>query len=124
MTTKWLYIIVGFLVGIIIMLVLTKLSSPVVMAQDSGRASGYIAITTNTQSGNTILWVLDTRRKNLLVYEYTSETHLTLKTLRDIQWDMDIPDGVAFPARGRGMTPSQVKEKYKEIKEAMERKKR
>lgn len=122
--TAILYVIIGILVGVVIMLVIDKLPPRIVMAAAktdtlSGETNGIIAISTRTRSENDILWVLDTNTKALVIYEFTGEDHIKYKTSRYVGYDLNMPDGVAYPDRKdipTDLTPSGVKKAYDDIR--------
>ena len=63
----------------------------------AGQTNGIIALTTtDPQTNNSILWLIDTQRENLLVYEYLGK-RIALKALIDIQFDMAVPEGMYYP---------------------------
>ncbi|MEK7448202.1 MAG: hypothetical protein AAB019_01830 [Planctomycetota bacterium] len=127
MNNKILFCIIGVLIGIIGVLVWLKIQPSSVTAAEpanitAGTANDFIALTTNTKSQFTILWLVDTKNKKLLVYEYSNEDNITLKTLRDIQYDLDIPDGVDFPtkrASARYLPPYEVKKELDKIRQEL-----
>lgn len=121
MHNKALYIIIGILIGVIIMLGITKIPNRLLYATEepantnSGSSDGIIAITTNTvRTRQTILWVLNAKKKSLLVYEYEDGTpnRLRLAAFRDIEYDLDIPIGYSGFEIDKGHTPLEVKQAY------------
>ncbi|MCK4908855.1 MAG: hypothetical protein KAS70_03050 [Planctomycetes bacterium] len=139
MNNKALYLIIGVLVGIIGVLLLLKSTPRSLIAEGdpapspatpanitTGSANEIIALTTNTKTGTTILWLIDTENKKMIVYEYADENYIRLVALRDIQYDLNIPAGVAFPAKratSRYMTPHSVKGKLDKIRAELEKRK-
>lgn len=129
LTNKVLYLIIGILIGIIVMLVVKKLPSQEIYAAplkqtETVANQDFIAIATTTKTESNVLWLIDTVNKKLLLYEYFNENVIKLKAVRDIRYDVDIPDGVAMPANRRDADPQpiDVKKYYDEIKKSKENK--
>jgi hypothetical protein len=117
MQNKIVYIALGILVGIALVILVGKLSVQEANAlPGSGRPSesfgngDFIGIATSSRSDNNLLWLVDTRDKKLLLYEYFGENAVRLKCARDIQYDIAVPDGVAIPDKGANPTPLEVKQ--------------
>lgn len=119
MHNKGLYVLVGILIGIIIVLVLVKLPGQPLYAVDpansaNGASEGFIALTTNTiKTQSTILWVLDVKKSNLLIYEFAGDSTIKLKAFRDIRFDLDVPDGYFGFQRSDGDSPLEIRQGYK-----------
>lgn len=119
MYNKGIYILIGILVGIIIVLVLVKTPGQSLYAVDpsnatTGASEGVIALTTNTvKTQATILWVLDVKKSNLLVYEYYGDNTIKLKAFRDVGYDLDVPDGYVGFQILKNETPLDVRQAYK-----------
>jgi hypothetical protein len=106
------YIIMGILAGIIIMLVISKFPVNPIMAASDGGTGSYIALTGTSKSTDPILWVIDTNKKVLLTYELVENPFRTrLVALRDMKYDMDLPDGAFYPNKKGGdeLVPRDVK---------------
>ncbi len=129
-TNKVLYVAVGILIGVAAILAIVRLSPQEVYAGPGGRqnesfASGdYIAIASTARSDNNILWFVDTKAKKLLLYEYYNENVVRLKCVRDLQYDLNVPDAVAIPDKNAEPSPNNVKKVYDEYRKAIEREQR
>jgi uncharacterized membrane protein YgaE (UPF0421/DUF939 family) len=128
LTNKVLYFIIGVLVGIIAILIVKNSPSQEICAApikqtETVANQDFIAIASATKTDANILWLIDTKNKKLLLYEYFNENVIRLKTLRDIQYDIDIPDGVAIPANRKDAEPQplDVKNKFDEIRKSKEK---
>jgi|SRR3989339_1376188 len=132
MTNKALYLTIGILIGIIAILVSGKslFNNDLFAAPDKGSETSsnnnYIAIGSMSRTDNNLLWLIDTGNKKLLLYEYLQESVIRLKAARDIQYDVNIPDGITMPASQSELkmsepVPSRVKEMYDEYREALEK---
>jgi hypothetical protein len=120
---------IGILIGIIIMVVVKKLPSQEVCAAplkqtETVANQDFMAIAATTKTDTNIIWLIDTVNKKLLLYEYFNENVIRLKAVRDIRYDIDIPDGVAMPANRKDADPQplDVKKLYEEIKKSKENK--
>jgi len=116
---KTLYLIIGILTGAICILLVqhnTFAANP--GPTESITADGYIAIGAYSKIGSNITWLFDTRNKKVLIYEYVNENGIKLKGARDIQYDIDLPSGTAFPwgYSAADPTPEEVKALYKSFK--------
>jgi hypothetical protein len=122
MQNKALYIAAGILIGIVAVFVLGKISLQDVYAAPAGKQSetfanqDYIAIASISKNDNNILWLIDTRSKKLLLYEYYADQAIRLKCVRDVQYDISIPDGVAIPDKNAEPSPNNVKKLYEELR--------
>ncbi|MEW6027267.1 MAG: hypothetical protein AB1599_08230 [Planctomycetota bacterium] len=132
MTNKTLYLIIGVLVGIIAVLAIEKssFSSNVFAAPDraseTAANNNYIAIGSMTRTDNNLLWLIDTQNKKLLIYEYAQDYLIRLRAARDIQYDLNIPDGVAMPYlknSDEGPLPNSIKKLYEDIRKQQEKNK-
>jgi hypothetical protein len=128
MHNKVLYILIGVLIGVIIMFAMTKIPNRLLYAMEesgnlnSGSSDGVIAITTNTlRTRQTILWVLDVKKGNLLVYEYEDGTpnRLRLVAFRDIEYDIDIPHGYSGFEIDKGHAPLEVKQAFDDARKKL-----
>ena len=125
LTNKVLYLIIGILMGIIVMLVVKKLPAQEICAApikqtETVANQDYMAIAATTKTDTNIIWLIDTANKKLLLYEYFNENVIKLKAVRDIRYDLDIPDGVAIPANRKDSDPQplDVKKLYDEIRKS------
>jgi len=122
-TKEGMYLVIGILVGIIVILVLLKMPGQPLFAVDpaninSGSSEGVIALTTNVpRTNSTVLWVLDVKNTNLLVYEFINDSALKLKAFRDIKSDLDVPDDYTGFTVERGQWPYEVRKAYKDFKD-------
>jgi len=84
----------------------------------------FIAVASTTKTDANFLWLIDTENKKLLVYEYYNDTVIKLRTVRDIQYDIDIPDGVAIPANRKDSDPQplDIKKLFDDIRKSRENK--
>jgi hypothetical protein len=126
-TNKALYIVIGVLVGIVAVLAVTKLSTqeayaaPGAKQSESFATGDFIALASSTRSDTNILWLIDTKNKKLLLYEYYSENVVRLKCVRDIQYDINIPDGVQVPNRKDAEpSPMEVRSFYDNLKKLID----
>ncbi|MBI4833646.1 MAG: hypothetical protein HY811_02345 [Planctomycetes bacterium] len=96
---KWVYTIMGFMGGAILFLLLSRAPVQYTIAESGGVnlgcANGMVAQTIGTPLQETILWVLDTAEKKVLVYEYDKSRRIVFKAFRDMQYDLTFPDGGA-----------------------------
>jgi hypothetical protein len=119
MHNKGLYILIGILIGIIIVLVLAKLPIQPLYAVDpansaDGASDGFIALTTNTiKTQATILWLVDVKKSNLLLYEFAGDSTIKLKAFRDISFDLDVPNGYFGFQMSKGDSPLEIRQGYK-----------
>ena len=128
-TNKALYFIIGILVGILVVLVVKKLPSqeiwagPIKQVETVGNQD-FIAIASTTKTDANFLWLIDTANKKLVVYEYYNDTVIKLRAVRDMQYDIDIPDGVAIPANRKDSDPQplDIKKLFDEIRKSKENK--
>lgn len=130
MTNKVLYLIIGILLGIIAILSVEKFPSQndIFAAPDKGSETSannnYIAIGSMTRTDNNLLWLIDTVNKKLMVYEYAQDYLIRLRAARDIQYDLNIPDGVAMPYTknsDEGPPPTEIKKLYDDIRKKQEK---
>ncbi|MEK7309409.1 MAG: hypothetical protein AAB038_01165 [Planctomycetota bacterium] len=130
MTNKIPYLIIGVLLGIIAILIADKLPThnDIFAAPDKGSETSannnYIAIGSMTRTDNNLLWLIDTANKKLLVYEYAQDYLIRLRAARDIQYDVNIPDGVAMPYlknSDEGPPPTAIKKLYEDIRKQQEK---
>src|SRR3989339_493366 len=132
MTNKALYLIIGILVGIIAILAAGKLPihNDIFAAPDKGSETAsnnnYIAIGSMSRTDNNLLWLIDTNNKKLLLYEYLQESVIRLKAARDIQYDINMPDGITMPASPSDLKmsapiPTDVRDMYEKYRREMER---
>lgn len=130
MTNKMLYLTIGIMAGIIAVLALDKASFNNEIFAAPGRpnetvASGsFMAIGSTTRTDNNLLWMIDTGNKKMLVYEYAQDSLIRLKASRDIQYDLNIPDGVAMPYSSKseeGPPPLRIKKLYEDITKQQEK---
>lgn len=129
MTNAKLYLVIGVLIGVVSVLLIGTFPAEPVMAQrgsyqSSGPANGFIALTSIDRNQDVILWLIDTNRKNLLTYQLAyNPARAKLTAIRDIQYDLDVPDGVYYPRKKRGAepTPEAIKKMMKDIKDKMKR---
>jgi hypothetical protein len=97
---KLAYTVMGFMGGAILFLLLSRapvqytIAEPVGVNPPAG-ANGMVAQAIGTQFQETILWVLDTAEKKVLVYEYDKNRRIVFRAFRDIQFDLTFPDGGA-----------------------------
>jgi hypothetical protein len=125
MLNKAVYILVGFIAGIIIVLALKNPGKPIYALEPAnsgvGSSNDYIAITTNTaKTLKTILWVLDLKRSNLVVYEYDDgNNRIKLAAFRDIEYDLDIPSGYAGFDVLQNNAPLDVKKAYEDVRKKL-----
>lgn len=129
LTNKVLYLIIGILIGIIVMLVAKNLPSQEICAAPIKQAEtvanqDFIAIASTTKTDTNILWLIDTANKKLLLYEYFNENVIKLKAVRDIRYDVDIPDGFAMPTNRKDAEPQplDIKKAFDEIRKSKENK--
>lgn len=122
---KVLYLIIGILLGIIVMVVVKKIPAQEISAAplkqtETVANQDYIAIAATTKTDTNIVWLIDTANKKLLLYEYFNENVIKLKAVRDIRYDLDIPDGLAIPANRKDADPQplDVKKLYDEIRKS------
>lgn len=122
---KALYLIIGILLGIIVMVVVKKIPAQEISAApikqtETVANQDYIAIAATTKTDTNIVWLIDTANKKLLLYEYFNENVIKLKAVRDIRYDLDIPDGLAIPANRKDADPQplDVKKLYDEIRKS------
>ena len=132
MTNKALYLIIGILTGVIAILAVEKLPSqndifaaPAKTSETVSNGS-FIAIGSMSRTDNNLLWLIDTSNKKLLLYEYLQESVIRLKAARDIQYDVNIPDGITMPASQSELkmsdpVPTRIKDMYEEYRKAIER---
>ncbi|MFH1227413.1 MAG: hypothetical protein V1701_05870 [Planctomycetota bacterium] len=125
-----LYTVIGILIGVIFMLLIYQLPPKTAVAAAKtdamgGAAGGMIAIASQTSSDANILWVLDTTRKSLALYDLNID-EIRLKSARDIQYDIDLADGVSYSSKGgsKTVTPGEVKIKMAQLKEELEKQKK
>ncbi len=123
MDTKKLYLIIGVLLGVVGVLVVGNLEPEPAMAQgyqSSGPANGFIALTATTRSEDAILWLIDTRKKVLLTYALAeNQPRARLTAIRDIQYELDVPDGMYYPASSNKRTepsPTDIKKMIEDAK--------
>jgi hypothetical protein len=130
MTDKMLYLIIGIMAGIIAILTLGKASSGNEIFAAPGKPSetvvsgSFMAIGSTTRTDNNLLWLIDTDKKKMLVYEYAQDNLIRLKAARDIQYDVNIPDGVAMPYSSKaeeGPLPLFIKKQYDDIRKKQEK---
>ena len=128
-TNRVLYFITGVLVGILVVLVVKKLPSQEIWAGpikqvETVTNQNFIAVASTTKTDANFLWLIDTANKKMLVYEYYNDTVIKLRAVRDIQYDIDIPDGVAIPANRKDSDPQplDIKKLFDEIRKSKENK--
>jgi len=128
-TNRELYFIIGVLVGILVVLVVKKLPSQEIWAGpikqvETVTNQNFIAVASTTKTDANFLWLIDTANKKMLVYEYYNDTVIKLRAVRDIQYDIDIPDGVAIPANRKDSDPQplDIKKLFDEIRKSKENK--
>ncbi|MBI5778076.1 MAG: hypothetical protein HZA49_01290 [Planctomycetes bacterium] len=130
MTNKALYLIIGILVGVIAVLATEKsafnnnIFAAPDKASETSANNNYIAIGSMTRTDNNLLWLIDTANKKLLVYEYAQDYLIRVRAARDIQYDLNIPDGVAMPASPKldeGPPPIEIKKIYDDIRKRQEK---
>ena len=133
MTNKALYLIIGVLLGIIAILTVEKslFNNDIFAVPDKGSETSannnYIAIGSMTRTDNNLLWLIDTANKKLMVYEYAQDYLIRVRAARDIQYDLNIPDGVAMPYlknSDEGPPPTAIKKLYEEIRKQQEKDKK
>ena len=125
-TNKLLFVSVGILIGIAIFFLATKLSfqeayAAPVKSSESFANQDFIAIASLARSDNNILWLVDTKNRKLLLYEYYNESVIRLKCVRDIQYDIEVPNAVSIPDKNADPTPSDVKKVYEEYRKRLEK---
>ena len=119
-TKEGLYLVIGILVGIIVILVLLKIPGQPIFAVEptnsgGGTSEGMIALTTNTSRQSTILWVLDTKKGTMLIYEFANDNAIKLKAFRDIKSDIAIPDDYAGFQVEPKQWPSEVRKAFTDV---------
>jgi len=133
MTNKVLYLIIGVMLGVIAILTIEKssFSNDIFAAPNKGSETSannnYIAIGSMSRTDNNLLWLIDTNNKKLLLYEYLQESVIRLKAARDIQYDINMPDGITMPASPQDLKmsdpiPTDIREMYEKYRKAMEKK--
>lgn len=125
-TNKVLLVLVGVLIGIVAVFVFGKMAAQEAYAlptkgSESFATQDFIAISSIARSDNNILWLIDTKNKKLLLYQYYNETAVRLQCVRDIQYDIDIPDAVAMPDKNAEPSPTIVKKIYQEFRKNIEK---
>jgi hypothetical protein len=128
MKDKILYLIFGILIGIIILAIKNlpyhEVSAAPLKQVETVANQDFIAIAATTKTDSNILWLIDTSNKKMLIYEYFNENVIKLKAVRDIRYDVDIPDGVAIPTNRKDAEPQplDIKKLYDEIRKSKENK--
>jgi hypothetical protein len=120
-----LYVVIGILIGVILMLVISNFPPKIVIAGSKtdamgGTADDMIAVASQTRSDTNILWVLNAKTKTLVLYDYSNEDNIRFKAARDIQYDVDLPPGVAYSLKGKAQSPTEVRDEMKKLKKAIE----
>lgn len=120
-TNKVAYMAIGILIGIVAVFAISKLSIQETYAapgkgSESFANQDYIAIASVARSDANILWLIDTKSKKLLLYEYYAESVVRLKCARDIQYDVNVPDGVAIPDKNAEPSPTNVEKLYEDYR--------
>ncbi|MCK4908414.1 MAG: hypothetical protein KAS70_00815 [Planctomycetes bacterium] len=114
MERKWLLVITGFFLGGLFVMGGMFMTHQLLMAQttpaniNTGSAGEFIVLTTNDTKGHTLLWIMDTRNKNLSLYDYDS-SNVKFSWSRDVQFDLDIPEGQVYVSKGHNKTPYAIK---------------
>lgn len=120
-----LYIVIGILIGVILMLVISNFPQKIVIAGSKtdamgGTADDMIAVATQTRSDTNILWILNAKTKTLVLYDYANEDSIRFKAARDIQYDVNLPAGVAYSLKGKSLSPTEVRDEMKKLKDALQ----
>jgi len=132
MTNKVLYLIIGVLTGIIAILTIEKSSfnndifAAPAKTSETVSNGNFIAIGSMSRTDNNLLWLIDTANKKLLLYEYLQESVIRLKAARDIQYDINMPDGITMPASQADLKmsaplPTDIRDMYEKYRKEMER---
>lgn len=129
MNSKWLYMIIGVLLGTIVAIVLIIMPGRAnLQAQQAanisfGSAADIIAlVTTDPINQRSILWVLNAKKKNLLIYDYDGN-QIKLASVRDIQFDLNVPKGLYLPGRGRmrAFAPFDIETEFEKWRKEVEK---
>lgn len=108
MKEKWMYLIIGVVAATVMAVCFEKGAVQPALSESKteksvpvtaepiklpASANGMVIQSINTTFNETILLVLDTANKKLLVYEYDKSRNIVFKAFRDIQYDLTFPDG-------------------------------
>ncbi len=82
---------------------------------DGGRA--VLAVTTTVDSNREVVWLIDTEKQMMALYDPGRGDKIQLVAVRQYQWDMSSKI-LDFPKKGPSPTAAEMKKMFEEEKEA------
>ncbi|MEK7448089.1 MAG: hypothetical protein AAB019_01255 [Planctomycetota bacterium] len=125
MEKKWFLLVTGFFLGGLFVVAGMFMAQQLLIAQvpaanvNSGASGDFIALSSNDSKGHTLLWVLDTRNKKLVLYDYDA-TNVIFSWARDVQYDLNIPEGQVYLGKGANRSPFDIKKLFGEWQEKLD----